>query len=261
MINVYANLDVIGNPEATWRNQMIMEKEGLSPIPTYHYGENTKWLTRLLKKKYTYIALGGMVPISNKGLLYWLDEIWGNYLTDSKGLPVCKVHGFGMTSLSLMLRYPWFSVDSTTWVTAGRLGGFYMPYKKAGQWVYGINSWKISVSNKNPDRNSNTHYFGMSVLKKQIIDEYLDLKGYKIGVSEFKLEEQTYILKENEKWAEKKPVSKNAKRTVEIIIEAGLSNTYQLRDEINIIYFLDLEKKMPSWPWQFQNEKNKIKLL
>ena len=38
---------------------------------------------------------------------------------------------------------------------------------------------------------------------------------------------------------------------IEIIEEIGISNTYQLRDEINIIYFLDLEKNMPSWPRPF----------
>ena len=58
------------------------------------------------------------------------------------------------------------------------------------------------------------------------------------------------------KWFEKKPVDKSAKREVEIILEEGISNRYQLRDEMNIIYFMDLEKSMPKYPWSFQKGQN-----
>jgi hypothetical protein len=43
-LKVYANLDVIGNAEATLKNQEIMEKAGLSPLPCFHYGEDKKYL-------------------------------------------------------------------------------------------------------------------------------------------------------------------------------------------------------------------------
>ena len=107
---------MIGSPEGTWKNQMIMEKAGLKPLPCYHFGEDTKWLQRYIDKGYDYIALGGMVGRPRPALLQWLDTIWSDYLTDSKGMPIVKIHGFGMTSLRLMLRYPWYSVDSTSWV-------------------------------------------------------------------------------------------------------------------------------------------------
>jgi hypothetical protein len=61
-------------------------------------------------------------------------------------------------------------------------------------------------------------------------------------------------LQENERWAEKKPADKSAEREVEIILTPGISNKYQLRDEMNIIYFLDLEKSMPKWPWAFEKK-------
>ena len=41
----------------------------------------------------------------------------------------------------------------------------------------------------------------------------------------------------------------------EVIIEKGVSNVYQLRDEMNIIYFLDLEASMPKWPWAFKTDE------
>ena len=43
-IDVYANLDVIGDPEATLENQKIMEEAGLSPLPCFHMGEDWKYL-------------------------------------------------------------------------------------------------------------------------------------------------------------------------------------------------------------------------
>ena len=51
VIDVYANLDVIGDAEATWRNQLRMEKAGLNPLPVFHYGEDISWLKNLLKHK------------------------------------------------------------------------------------------------------------------------------------------------------------------------------------------------------------------
>ena len=77
-LNVYANLDVIGDPAKTWQNQRLMERAGLNSLPTFHYNENERWLRKYLDKGYDYIALGGMVPISNSHLVPWLDEIFKN---------------------------------------------------------------------------------------------------------------------------------------------------------------------------------------
>jgi len=252
-IEIYANLDVIGDPEGTWRNQVIMEKAGLSPLPVFHYGEDIKWLKRILSKGYEYMSLGGMVPISNKDLLPWLDMLWSQYLTDEKGFPICKVHGFGLTSLHLMLRYPWYSVDSTTWVVTARMGSIFVPRFKNGEAIYDENCWTIAVSNKSPNmKEQGQHFETLPESSKKLILNYLEQKGYKYGKSEWKMESQEYELQPNEKWGEKKPKNKSDKRSVEIIIEEGVCNKYQLRDEVNIHYFQDLEKTIQKWPWKFQ---------
>lgn len=257
VIDVYANLDVIGDPEATWQNQLIMEEAGLSPLPCFHYGSPKKYLKRYVEK-YEYISLGGMVPISNTGLIKWLDSIWTEIITDNKGIPRVKVHGFGLTSLKLMMRYPWYSVDSTSWVVTGRLGSIYVPRYRNGEWVYDENSWKVAVSNKSPsNKEAGKHLETLPPIEKEIILDYVHAKGYVMGKSEYKRESQDYELKENERWAEKKPKNKKADRKVEIIVEPGISNKYQLRDEMNIIYFLDLEKSMPEWPWAFKHQVQK----
>lgn len=256
VIDVYANLDVIGDAEATWKNQLRMEEAGLKPLPVFHYGEDISWLKNLLKRKYEYISLGGMVPISTQDLIHWLDDLFKNYLCDSKGMPIVKVHGFGLTSLRIMLRYPFWSCDSTSWVVTGRLGSIYIPRFKNGKWVYDEESWKVVVSNRSPaNKEAGKHINTMSPMEKKILLSYITEKGYTMGVSEYKKVDPGYELKENERFAEKKSSDKNAQREVEIIVEPGVSNTYQLRDEMNIIYFLDLEKSMPEWPWAFKTEE------
>jgi hypothetical protein len=257
VITTYANLDVIGDPAATWKNQMIMEDAGLLPLPVFHYGEDIKWLQRILKRNYEYISLGGMVPISTGDLIHWLDDLFTHYLCDSDGMPIVKVHGFGLTSLRLMLRYNWWSVDSTSWVLTGRMGSIYIPKFRNGKWLYDEDSWKVSVSNKSPnDKEKGKHIQTMSPMEKKILLEYISSKGYKLGTSKYKWESQDYELKENERWVGSKPADKTAKREVEIIVEAGVSNEYKLRDELNIIYFLDLEASLPEWPWKFKLENS-----
>lgn len=255
LISVYANLDDITSAEKTWENQMIMERAGLKPLPVFHYGEDDSHLLRYLKT-HEYISLGGMVPISTPVLVQWLDRIFSKYLTDSNGIPVCKVHGFGLTSLRLMLRYPWFSVDSTSWVVTGRMGAIYIPRKKNGKWDYGEESWKVTVSSRSPTIDERgKHIDTMRDVEKRILLEYIESKGYALGKSTFEKKSQSHELKDNERWAEKKPKDPKEKRLVEVIQIEGVSNRYQLRDEMNIQYFIDLENSMPKWPWAFKKHK------
>lgn len=123
-------LDAIGDPDGTWRNQVRMEEQGVRPLPCYHYGEPTEVVDWYVKN-YDYITIGGMVPISTPQLKLWLDRIWEEHLTDDKGVPKCKVHGFGLTSPELMTRYPWYSVDSSTWQAMGSNGSIMLSSGKA----------------------------------------------------------------------------------------------------------------------------------
>lgn len=108
---MYASLDVIGDWEQTRNNQEILEKEGLQPIPTFHYLSPEKELHRLIQN-YDYIALGGLVPISMQRdkLQSWLDYCFA--IINTK----CKVHGFGVNALWAWERYPFYSVDAKSWL-------------------------------------------------------------------------------------------------------------------------------------------------
>ena len=114
---VYAGLDVIGDPIKTKENIEYMEKvHKLNPIPTFHMKEDIKYLETMVEK-YDYIALGGMVYAD--GIENWLSKVW-NYIYKVK--PELKVHAFGITTVKHLVKYPWYSVDSTTHVSGRRFG-------------------------------------------------------------------------------------------------------------------------------------------
>jgi len=113
---IYAGLDVIGDAKKTRENTEYMAKEyGLNPIPTFHMGSDLDDLEKLMS--YPYIALGGLV-FSPK-IVAHCDRVWTYIL---KNNPSLRVHGFGLTSLELMDRYPWHSVDSSSFKSCRRFG-------------------------------------------------------------------------------------------------------------------------------------------
>lgn len=154
-------LDAIGDAEGTWRNQEEMERRGTRPLPCYHYGEPTEILDYYISK-YPYITIGGMVPISTPQLFTWLDRLWEEHLTHNNGTPKVKVHGFGLTSLPLMKRYPWYSVDSSTWVQWAANGMILAPGRA-----------QLDVSNKSSRRKqAGQHLDSLTPIQtKQLEDE------------------------------------------------------------------------------------------
>jgi hypothetical protein len=133
-------------------------------------------------------------------------------------MPKVKIHGFGLTSIPLLVRYPWYSVDSTSWVMTGRFGAVFVPKKKQGKYIFDEIPWKVNVSDKSSKKDTEGQHFNtFSKLEQKIITQYFDEKGYDI---------------------------------------AGLSSEYKKRDELNIMYFIDLEKNLPQWPWALKLKKS-----
>ena len=159
-------LDAIGDAEGTFKNQAEMERRGVNPLPCFHYGEPMELLDHYVRT-YPYITLGGMVPISTVQLKVWLDRIWEEHLTDRNGLPLTKVHGFGLTSLPLMMRYPWYSVDSSTWVQWAANGMILIP-TRTGQ---------LDVSNKSSRRRiAGQHLDSLTKPETQAIED--EIRGF-----------------------------------------------------------------------------------
>ena len=251
---VYANLDVIGDPVATMKNQKYMESKGLKPLPCFHFGEDFKYLDYYLDR-YDYLAFGGMVGKHTPALSSWLDKTFNIICDQESRLPRVKVHGYGMTSLMLMIRYPWYSVDSTSWVVQSRLGDIMVPRQgKDGGLIYNDRMLKIQTSSRSSRlTEKDEHYTTLSPHLKAHVDKYISDKGYVMGKSEFKTVAESYELKENERWFGK---ASRGKRVIERTLEPGLCNDYKKRDELNVMYFLDLEESLQPWPWPFKAQES-----
>lgn len=166
-IGLYSVLDDVRSAKNTYENQLYMEQNGLKPLPCFHYGEDVSMLKKYIDN-YEYITLGGMVPISTKQLYYWLDDIWNKYLTKEDKTARIKVHGFGLTTFELMEPYPWFSVDSSTWVQNANFG-MITSHK------YGT----LNISAKSPARKDRGRHLTTlpEMTKKEILKE-LEEKGF-----------------------------------------------------------------------------------
>jgi hypothetical protein len=119
---VCASLDMIGDAAKSYDNLKALESMGCKVAPVFHAREDVRWLVKYLDEGYDYILIGGMVPESTPWLRSWLDHLFTKYLSLPDGTARVMLHGFGLTDQELMFRYPFFSVDSTSWLS-GRFGG------------------------------------------------------------------------------------------------------------------------------------------
>ena len=248
-INVYANLDVIGKGKATWKNQRIMEFAGLSPLPVFHIEEDMSILYHCIEN-YEYFCLGGMAGEPARSRVIFFDRCFKIICDTPDKTPKCKVHGFGMTDVRLLLRYPWYSVDSTAWITTSRTGGVIIPQRKNGQWRYDVPPYKIFVSGRSPvlyDRRK--HLMSMPPAMQKSVLSYIEEKGYILGESRYETRSPKSKLNDGERWVDK------VAGEVEIIVHPGITNKHQYRDELNAIYFLDLEKMAKPWPWSWHTNQ------
>lgn len=122
-LDVYVALDDISSYETSLSNYEVMLKKDLFPLPTYHYGEPS-WVLEEYLKITNYVALGGIAKLSKQLRLKWLDEIFIKYPDVAK----VGFHGFGIQDIEILQRYPWKSVDASSWHVIARYGGIYSPF-------------------------------------------------------------------------------------------------------------------------------------
>ena len=230
-IDLYANVDVIPNPELTWRNQRYLEKEhGLRPVPVVHYKTNTKWLRRYMKAGYELIALGGLVGSTMKrSCRDWVDECFDIVCDTPKRLPKVKIHGFGITSYKYLLRYPWWSVDSAAWDKVSSYGGVYIPHKRKGKFVFDTAPYLLKCSMESPERKKRNHFLNISERERRIIKEWFSLINIPVG----KLEGEE-------------------------VKEKGAVTYHVYRRIANLYFFQRFVDSLPSWPWSFQMRQDTL---
>jgi len=144
-----------------------MEMRGVRPLPCFHAGEDERYLEYYVAN-YEYITLGGMVGSSTKQLCIWLDRMWERYLTDGSGRPRTRVHGFGITAIPIMERYPWYSCDSSSWIQSASFGSVVTP-------AYG----PLNISEKSPARHdAGQHISNLTAVEQDRVLQMLEEQGF-----------------------------------------------------------------------------------
>lgn len=171
LFTVCSSLDAIGDPAKSYVLLKELEQLGVTVSPVYHVREDIKWLEKYLSEGYTYIFIGGMVPETTNWLKGWLDNLFDGPLTNNNGTAAVKLHGFGLTDQQLMFRYPWYSVDSTSWLFTGAFGGcLFYRQGRATKVVFSHNSPSAKKLNA-------PHYSNLSYVEKEHIDVWLKEMG------------------------------------------------------------------------------------
>jgi len=231
-IDLYANVDAIPNPKITYRNQKYLEeKHGLSPVPVVHFGTDLKWLRRYVREGYELIGLGGLVgKTGDEGCRRWIDQAFEMISDPESRLPQVKLHGFGVTAYPLLIRYPWWSVDSVTWAKVGGFGSILVPHKRRGEFTFGETPYVLSTSIESGKRKeSGSHYLTLTPAQRNVVDEWLKLIGIPLG----KVDENGEVL------------------------ENGVLTRHTERRAANLHFFERLRKWLPEWPWPWKQDRRK----
>jgi hypothetical protein len=235
-----------------WENYNYLVDKGIPKeklIHVFHQGEPFALLERMVYEM-DYIGLSPANDRTTAEKMQWLDGCM-DHVCDSDGMPKIKFHGFGVTSMPILFRYPWFSCDSTSWVQFGKYGMVLFPKRRQGKYRYDLPPYTIKVSSRSPTKmKADKHIDTMSLTERTWFISYIEEKGFELGVSF--LEPRTKVirnlLKDDEIWVNKD--------TVEIVRIKGLSNSGVMRDRWNLLHYLFVEQSMPKWPWPFKHKNN-----
>lgn len=176
-IDFPASLDIIGRnaEEQSYKNQKELERLGAAVLPVHHARDADKWLQKYIADGYEYLLLGGMVPEKRPYLIRWLDHIWDKYLTRKDGSAKIKVHGLGLTTFELMFRYPWFSVDSASWILHSSYGN--IPVDLPGRAL----PFTIAISKeKKLIHDTDRHYDNVSPAVQKVVRDHIESQGYDV---------------------------------------------------------------------------------
>jgi hypothetical protein len=173
-MDFYVTVDAIYNPEISWKSLKYLENQhGLSPVPVIHGRTPLKWLDKHLEAGYEYIGLGGMGQQDTwETYKAWADQVYARLCPASNNyLPIAKTHGFACTGYYTLIRWPWYSVDSSSWAKGSGFGGSIMiPHRRNGKWDFSVKPYTMSFSFRSSTIGKHKgHFLTMSKAEQAII--------------------------------------------------------------------------------------------
>lgn len=245
--------DVITTAKQSFFNWMKLRKQGIDTIPIYHMGTNQVWLRKYLERT-DYIGIGAIANLNTSQRLMGLSALWKKYFVDKEGNPIVKVHGLGLTAIPMMVRYPWYSVDSFTPVISAVWGSILLPkLNSEGEPSYfnmSINKVSDQGNHKYPGENS---YLAVPKRNQKIYEQMFLDYGFELGQITYQ-EKHDRRGKAGEQARKPKPLF-NLIRPSDPNVKT-LANSWEIRMKWNLIMWNQLKERMPIYPRPFVDEDN-----
>ena len=155
--------------EISWNNYLYMIErldDWEKLLPVYHFGEDIKYFRQILEFTYKgkhipYICIGGRHGVSIDAQEKYFNTLFTEIKHSSN--PNVKVHVLGMTVLSTLEKFPFYSADSTSYLQYAIYGSIMTEFG-------GIN-----ISSSNYKKNNFTY---LSEHEKQLITKKIIDLGY-----------------------------------------------------------------------------------
>lgn len=135
---VHINLDVIPGQKgrmatAEQRGQGMelskvngdrMREAGLATMEVFHQFEPWEFLDELLERRQPgdLIGLSPRKDVAPSRREKWLDSVFHRLMQSYSHDQIPPCHGLGVSGRKMIWRYPWWSVDSTSWVSPSKFG-------------------------------------------------------------------------------------------------------------------------------------------
>ena len=171
--------EVEDSAERGWSNFLEMRKAELNPIPVFHQGERMVWLDKMIEYGCDYVGISPANDRTTSQKKEWLDDVFSFLCDNNDGYAPVKTHAFGVTAVELMFRYPWYSVDSATWLLLGAYGAIYVPKWRKGKFRHDLTPQTVAVSSLRSDRalRSGVHYDTLGKETQKRILQYIEEAG------------------------------------------------------------------------------------
>ena len=226
VLDHYVTVDAIFEPRISWQVTKYLEREhGLSPVPVLHFGTPMKWVEKYLAGGYDYLGIGGLGQEVSKQMYYaWADRLFDRLCDNQDRTPCVRTHAFAINSYPLVIRYPWYSVDGSSWAKLAGYGCVYVPHVRWGKFDFSVSPYIIGFSHRSRARKvKGAHYLSCSRTEQAAVQKWLDHIGLKVG-----------------------SVDKDGNPT-----EVGVLSQYNSRAVANLRFFEELQKWLGPYPRRF----------
>lgn len=142
----YVTLDFRKNQPLIYRMQKRFLRSKLSPMPVYHGDAPLHWLDKYKDMGHNYIAIG-TIKRDPKHAIRYREKIF-----DYGAKHGLEFHGLAATNMKTIVKFPWKSVDSSSWTQSAAYGMVIMPDAVRNSFT------NIHVSNKRLKSETGTIY-------------------------------------------------------------------------------------------------------